>query len=219
MRRCRTVLAVGALALTLAAAGCSGGGGEAATGDTPPSSSPPVTTAPAPAATGVPTPPSGWAPAREKDLVFALPPGFTTLPQGTGMAGAAHQWAKTDDADLSIPPAVAVFVETGAVGPLAFRTDALSKVRSVDLGAQPFGPPRALAVPGSAGANVLEWRWDYDVRKDGNPVPSRQVEVLVQTDGDAQYGLLLGAPSAFLTDDVVAAFTSSIAVVPVDGAA
>lgn len=218
MRCPRIVLAVGALALALAAAGCSGAG-KAATGDGPSPTSRPATTTPAPTATGVPTPPPGWTSAREKDLVFALPPGFTALPQGTGMPGAAHQWAKTDEAELAIPPAVAVFVETGSVGPLAFRTDALSKVRSIDLGAQPFGPARAVQVPGSVGANALEWRWDYDVRKDGNAVPSRQVEVLVQTAGDTQYGLLLGAPSAFLTDDVVSAFTSSIAVVPVDGAA
>jgi hypothetical protein len=207
----RAVLA-GVLVLSLGIAGCSAG--TDASSDTP-SPSPPASTTPA----TVPTPPPGWSPAREGDLVFALPPGFTPRPDGSGIAGATHQWTKADDPELPLPPAAAVFVETGAVGPLGVRTELLSGVRSADLGARPFGPPQPVQVPGSVGANRLEWRWDYDVLADHDPVASRQVEVLVQTAGDRQYGLMLGGPSAFLTDEVVNAFTSSIAVVPVDGRA
>lgn len=210
----RRAALAGVLVLSLAVAGCSGGT-DAGSGGTPSPSSTPTSTTPA----TVPTPPPGWTAAREGDLVFALPPGFVPRPEGTGIAGATHQWTKTDDPELPIPPAVAVFVETGSVGPLGVRTELLSGVRSADLGAEPFGPPQPVQVPGSVGANLLEWRWDYDVLADHDPVASRQVEVLVQTEGDRQYGLMLGAPSAFLTDDVVSAFTASIAVVPVDGAA
>jgi hypothetical protein len=205
----------GVLVLSLAVSGCSGGTGSASTTPSPTRSPGPT---PAAAATA-PTPPAGWTAAREGDLVFALPPGFTPRPDGSGIAGATHQWTKTDDPQLPLPPAAAVFVETGAVGPLGVRTELLRSVRSADLGAQPFGPAQPVQVPGSMGANRLEWRWDYDVLADHDPVASRQVEVLVQTAGDRQYGLMLGAPSTFLTDDVVDAFTSSIAVVPVDGAA
>lgn len=211
----RQAVLAGVLVLSLGVAGCSGGGNEAASSGAPSPSPTASSTTPVSA----PTPPPGWTAAREGDLVFALPPGFSPRPEGSGIAGATHQWTKTDDPDLPLPPAVAVFVETGSVGPLGVRTELLTSVRSADLGAQPFGPPQPVQVPGSVGANRLEWRWDYDVLADHDPVASRQVEVLVQTAGDRQYGLMVGAPSSFLTDDVVNAFVSSIAVVPVDGAA
>jgi len=45
-------------------------------------------------------------------------------------------------------------------------------------------------------------------------VPSRQVEVVVQGPGPAQYGLLLGGPATYFTDELMTAFTSSLALLP-----
>jgi hypothetical protein len=164
-----------------------------------------------------PTVPDGWAPARQGALVFALPDGFTKRPPGGGMPGAAAQWTKTDSTALAVPPAVAVFAETGRVGPLGVRAELLADSRKVQLGVGPTGPARQVRVPGALGATVLEWVWDYDVLADKPPVPSRQVEVLVQTSGPEQYGLLLGGPSKYLTDQVVADFLAAVAVQPGGG--
>ena len=203
----RVALLVG-LAGLLAAAGCSGDSTDA--GSTPSSS-----TSPSSAATPVasPTVPAGWTGAQQGSLAFALPPGFTKRPEGSGMPGAAAQWTNTSDAKLAIPPAVAVFVETGAVGPLEVRTDLVGKARSAELGAQPVGPAATVDVPGSTGAKSLEWVWDYAPVQGQPAVPSRQVEVVVQTAGDEQYGLLIGGPASYLTDEIVDSFLSSIAVV------
>lgn len=135
------------------------------------------------------------------------------------MPGAAAQWTKIDDPKLKIPPAVAVFVETENVGPLQVRTQLVTQARTAELGAQPTGPASDLQVPGSLGAQAVEWKWDYDFLRDQPPVPSRQVEVVVQTEGPEQYGLLIGGPVEFLTDDVLQDFESSIAVVAEGSAA
>jgi hypothetical protein len=209
---------LGAILLVAASAACSSGGsaGSPPAGSTGPA--PAATTSPtAPAA--APTVPAGWTPARQGDLVFALPPGFTIRPQGSGMPGASNQWTKTDDATLKIPPAVAVFVETGRVGPLGVRTDLIAKARTAELSADPVGPARSVQVPGSTGTNLLEWRWDYAFVAGQPAVPSRQVELVVQTSGEQQYGLLLGSPATYLTDALVEEFTSSVAVLPTGGAA
>lgn len=202
--------AVAAVALTACSSDDAGSAAQpsGATGSPTASATTPTTAASRP-----PTPP-GWTAAQQGRLAFALPPGFAPRPEGAGMPGAAAQWTKTDDPKLKIPPAVAVFVETGNVGPLKVRTDLVTQARTAELGAQPTGPATDLQVPGSLGAQAVEWKWDYDFLRDQPPVPSRQVEVIVQTQGPEQYGLLIGGPVEFLTDDVLQAFESSIAVVP-----
>ncbi|MGN6301114.1 MAG: hypothetical protein ACTHN8_08490 [Angustibacter sp.] len=217
-RRPRPAWTLGVVLVALALSACSGASTTAGDGarSTTPSRTPSGSTSPTSAR---PTPPAGWTPAQQGRLAFALPPGFTARPAGVGMPGAAGQWTKTDAPELKIPPAVAVFVETGSVGPLEVRTKLVTQARTAELGSQPVGPATDLAVPGSTGAKVVEWRWDYDVVSDQPPVPSRQVEVVVQTDGAEQYGLLIGAPAQYLTDDVVSAFTSSLAIVPEGSAA
>lgn len=208
------VAAVAAVALTACSSDGTGSAAQpsGATGSpTTPSTASPTT--PTDAGSRPPTPP-GWTAAQQGRLAFALPPGFTPRPEGAGMPGAAAQWTKADDPTLKIPPAVAVFVETGNVGPLTVRTELVTQARTAELGAQPTGPASDLQVPGSLGAQAVEWKWDYDFLRDQPPVPSRQVEVIVQTQGPEQYGLLIGGPVEFLTDDVLRAFESSIAVVP-----
>ncbi len=204
-------LAVLVGAALVAVTGCSSGADGAAAG----SSSGPSSTASVSPTTAVarPMPPAGWSPAQQGRLAFALPPGFTQRPEGAGMPGATAQWTKTDDPQLKIPPAVAVFVETGNVGPLEVRTQLVTQARTAELGAEPAAPASDLQVPGSTGAKAVEWRWDYDFVRDQPPVPSRQVEIVVQTTGPEQYGLLLGGPVEFLTDDVLRDFEASIAVV------
>jgi hypothetical protein len=195
--------------------------GAPATGPDPagPASSRTSTAAGTPTPTGTPTAPKGWTVTRQGDLTFALPPGFTQVAGGAGMPGAAAQWTKAGATGLAVPPAVAVFVETGRVGPLGVRTELVRRARTAELGADPFGPARPTVVPGSLGATTLEWVWDYDVVAGRRPVPSRQIEVLVQAAGPRQYGLLIGAPATYLTDDLVDAFTASIAVLPTEGVA
>ncbi len=211
-----TAVLLGCLALVPAA--CSGG--SEATGERTPTPAPTVSPSGSGSPTGVtPTVPDGWAPARQDALTFALPAGFTKRPSGTGMPGAAAQWTKTDSTRLAVPPAAAVFVETGRVGPLGVRTELLKDTRTAQLGAEPKGPARAVRVPGALGATVLEWAWDYAFVADEPPVPSRQVEVVVQTSGAEQYGVLLGGPAAYLTDQVVADFLASVAVKPAGGPA
>jgi hypothetical protein len=214
-RRPHPLWALGALLAAVALTACSGSSGGTATsaGATTPATSSPS------AAPARPTPPPGWTPAQQGRLAFALPPGFTARPGGAGMPGAAAQWTKTDAPELKIPPAVAVFVETGSVGPLEVRTQLVTQARTAELGAEPVGPAGDVRVPGSTGAKVVQWRWDYDFLRDQPPVPSRQVEVVVQTDGPEQYGLLLGGPVDFLTDEVLSAFTGSLAVLPEGSAA
>lgn len=214
------LLAVAALAL----AACSPGAGSGSASDQRPGG---TTSAPAtPATPTTPTPtvsrpprPEGWTSAQHGRLAFALPPGFTQRPDGAGMPGAAAQWTKADDPRLKIPPAVAVFVETENVGPLPVRTELVTRARTAELGAEPTGPARDVRVPGSLGAQAVEWKWDYDFVRGQPPVPSRQVEILVQTQGPEQYGLLIGGPVEFLTDDVLQAFEASIAVVAEGSAA
>jgi len=202
-----------ALAAVAAAAACSSSvdGGAQPSGSAGAASS--ATAAPT-GATATPSLPAGWTAAREGELSFALPPGFKVRPPGSGMPGATNQWTKTDDPQLAIPPAVAVFVETGRVGPLDVRTDLVGRARSAELGAEPVGAPREVEVPGSIGAQALEWRWDYAFVTGQPPVPSRQVEVVVQGPGPAQYGLLLGGPATYFTDELMTAFTSSLALLP-----
>ena len=212
----RVRLAVLTAAGVLAVAACSSGGGSSS-GASSPSPSTPSASATTPVAT--PSVPAGWTAAQQGRLAFALPPGFTQRPEGSGMPGAAAQWTKTDDTSLKIPPAVAVFVETDHVGPLQVRTQLITQARTAELGADPVGPATDLQVPGSIGAKAVEWTWDYDFVRGQPPVPSRQVEVIVQTAGPEQYGLLLGGPVEFLTDDVLRDFEASIAVVAEGSAA
>ncbi|WP_157371589.1 hypothetical protein [Angustibacter sp. Root456] len=221
-RRSHVGWALGALVVAVALSACSGSSARTSAGGdaTSPSSasSPPSATASS-SSTARPTLPAGWTAVQQGRLAFALPPGFTARPEGAGMPGAAAQWTKTDAPELKIPPAVAVFVETGNVGPLEVRTKLVTQARTAELGAEPVGPATDVTVPGSTGAKAVEWRWDYDFLNDQPPVPSRQIEVVVQTGGPEQYGLLIGAPAEYLTDDVVAAFTASLAVLPEGSAA
>jgi hypothetical protein len=209
IRATRTVALLGCVAI--GAAACSGGSDGRTPGPAPTASR---SGTPGRSPASAPTVPDGWAPVRQGALTFAIPAGFTKRPPGTGMPGATTQWTKADDSGLAIPPAVAVFVETGQLGPLGVRTELLRDSRKATLGVDPTGPARQVQVPGASGAAVLEWVWDYDFLADKPPVPSRQVEVLVQTPGPEQYGLLLGGPSKYLTDDVVTDFLASVALQP-----
>jgi hypothetical protein len=157
-----------------------------------------------------PVVPAGWTPVQQDELVLALPPGFTARPAGSGMPGAAAQWTDVDEPALAAP-AVAVFVETGQVGPLELRTDLVSRARSAQLGVAPALPPRAVRVPGSVAARVLEWSWEQPVGGT-RPVASRQVELVVQAAGRRQYGVLLGGPSWYLTDQLVHDVEGTVAV-------
>lgn len=208
----RIAAGVALLAVALLAA-CSPDGSR---GSAPPA--PAIPSGPTSGSTSGSTVPAGWTAARQGDLVFALPPGSTERPAGAGMPGAASQWTKTDDPALQIPPAVAVFVETGRVGPLAVRTELIARARTAELGAEPVGPARPVRAPGSIGANSLEWVWDYAFLTDRPSVPSRQVEIVVQTSGQTQYGLLIGGPASYLTDELVNSFTDSVAIVAGQGA-
>jgi hypothetical protein len=218
IRVTRTAALLGCVAIGVAAcSGASGGSGGSGAGTRGPAPTTSRSGIPGPSPASSPTVPQGWAPARQGALTFALPAGFTKRPPGTGMPGAATQWTKADSTGLAIPPAVAVFVETGRLGPLGVRAELLRDSRKATLGVDPIGPARQVQVPGAAGAAVLEWVWDYDFLADKPPVPSRQVEVLVQTSGSEQYGLLLGGPSKYLTDDVVTGFLASVALQPAEG--
>jgi hypothetical protein len=112
-----------------------------------------------------------------------------------------------------------VFVETGPVVPLAVRIRLVAAARSAELGTQPGAPAADVAVPGSTGAAALEWRWPYSLAPGRAPVPSRQVELLVQTSDREQYGLLLGGPADVVTDELVRTLETTLAVVPVTGSA
>ncbi len=160
----------------------------------------------------VPNAPPGWTLQRQGDLAFALPPGFTARPADAGLAASA-QWTKADDRRLPVAPAVAVYVETGQVGPLSVRATEVSRVRTAELGVDPARPVHDVTVPGSAAAVAAEWRWDVALGAGQPAVPSRQVEVVVQTTGSRQYGVMLGGPQHYLTDQVVADFVASLAVV------
>jgi hypothetical protein len=191
-RATRTVALLGCVAI--GAAACSGGSDGRTPGPAPTASR---SGTPGRSPASAPTVPDGWAPVRQGALTFAIPAGFTKRPPGTGMPGATTQWTKADDSGLAIPPA-----------------ELLRDSRKATLGVDPTGPARQVQVPGASGAAVLEWVWDYDFLADKPPVPSRQVEVLVQTPGPEQYGLLLGGPSKYLTDDVVTDFLASVALQP-----
>ncbi len=156
--------------------------------------------------------PAGWTSQRQGALSFALPPGFVAVAPGAGVREATAQWTKTGDRALAAPPAVVLYVEDGALGPLAARAALVTRSRSAELGVQPSRPLHAVPVPGSEGARAAEWTWDQSLGTSGKPVPSRQVEVVVQTSGRQQYGLTLGGPAAYLSDQVVEDFLGSISV-------
>ncbi len=156
--------------------------------------------------------PDGWTQQRQGDLSFALPPGFAPVPAGAGLVAAAAQWTKSPDRGLVVAPAVVVYVENGTVGPLAARATLVTRSRSAEFGVQPSRPLHAVPVPGSSGAAAAEWAWDQPLGATKKPVASRQVEVVVQVDGRQQYGLSLGGPAAYVTDQVVADFLASVAV-------
>lgn len=156
--------------------------------------------------------PAGWSVQRQGALSFALPPGFAPVPSGTGLAAAAAQWTKTDERVLLVAPAVVVYVENGPVGPLAARAALVTRSRSAELGVQPSRPLRAVPVPGSAGAASAGWTWDQPLGATKTSVASRQVEVVVQVAGRQQYGLSLGGPATYVTDQLVAGFLASVTV-------
>ncbi|GAB3591158.1 hypothetical protein GCM10027446_08150 [Angustibacter peucedani] len=160
----------------------------------------------------LPTAPEGWTTQQQGALSFALPPGFEPVPSGAGLTVAAAQWTKTDDRKLAVAPAAVVYLENGAVGPLAVRGALVTRSRSAELGVQPSRPLRTVPVPGSAGAAAVEWTFGQRLRAVKKPLASRQLEVVVQLDGREQYGLSLGGPAAFLTDQVVQDFLASITV-------
>jgi hypothetical protein len=135
-------------------------------------------------------------------------------PDGTGIPGASVSFVGRRGEGASIPAAIGAFVERGAVGPLDLRTELVTRVRNDQLRAEPVGPARTLDVPGAIGATVVEWRWDYVLTPGDDPVPSRQVEVVVQVDGPIQYALLFGAPDTVLTDGMLRYFLGSLEVAP-----
>lgn len=156
--------------------------------------------------------PAGWTSQRQGVLSFALPPGYVAVAPGAGVAAATAQWTKAGDRALAVPPAVVLYVEDGAVGPLAARAALVTRSRSAELGAQPWRPLRSVPVPGSAGALAVQWSWDQPMGASAKPVPSRQVEVVVQVPGRQQYGLSIGGPAAYLSDQIVEDFLGSISV-------
>ncbi|WP_460445186.1 hypothetical protein [Angustibacter aerolatus] len=210
-------LVLGAALLGLLPLAACGTGDQPASASATPSATPSATATPS-SSVSTPPVPAGWTPVRQDDLVLALPPGFAPVAAGGGMPGAAAQWTRPD-AKLPVPPAIAVFSETGRVGPLDVRADLLRTTRSAQLGAQPVGAPTSVTVPGAAGALRLEWVWDYAVVAGKPAVPSRQVELVVQTAGERQYGLLVGAPETYLTDEVLQQVLATVAVVPSGSAA
>lgn len=156
--------------------------------------------------------PAGWAGQQQGLLSFALPPGFVAVAPGTGIGTATAQWTKPAKRAVAPPPAVVLYVESGAVGPLAARAALVTRSRSAELGVQPSRPVRPVPVPGSVGAASAEWTWNQPLRSTAKPVASRQVEVLVQTRGAQQFGLSLGGPASYLTDQIVDDFLRSISV-------
>jgi hypothetical protein len=156
--------------------------------------------------------PDGWTRGSAGRLGFAVPPGLT--PSADLIPQTTVTYRGVAPADGSPPPAVGVFVESGNLGPLAVRTAVVTKVRTGQLGSPPVGPSRAITVAGATGASATEWRWDYRVGPDAPTVASRQIEVVLETSGPDQYGLLFGGPEAVLSDKVVDGFLAALQVRP-----
>ncbi len=202
-----------AAVLSACATGSAGGGAQASASGAGPSGAGASSTPPASGSVTAAPLPAGWTRGEAEGLSFGVPPGLTlTTSGGIPEAQVTYRGAATPGGPT--PPALAAFVEHGNVGPLEVRTQLVTKVRTAQLGAPPDGPARTVTVPGSVGATVTEWHWDYSVTAGADPVPSRQLEVVVQTSGSVQYGLLLGGPTPQLPDALVQTFLASLQVSP-----
>jgi hypothetical protein len=206
------LLAAGAV---IALASCGGDGGSTGSGPVAPS----WATVPPPATTyaGVSELPSGWERDRTEGFSYGLPPGIRRLTdRRVPGASATYLWPEDTDTGTGeqtggLPPVIAVFVEPDQTTPLMLRTTLVTERRNQQLGTTPVGPPQVVVLPGGT-ATVTEWRWDHRTDPDSEPVPRRQIEVIVETTGTMHYGVLFGGPPDTLTDEVVATFLGSLRV-------
>lgn len=157
--------------------------------------------------------PSGWTVWQVDRLVFAVPPGMEPS-EDNSIPSSTVTFVPPPNDDGETLGALAVFVETGAVGPLAIRTDVLEDVRNDQTGTEPLEPAAPLEVPGSAGASTLRYQYDVDVPETGRTTDSVQVDVTVQMpDPGPQYGAFLSASTELLSLEDLDAFSSSFRVV------
>ena len=158
--------------------------------------------------------PASWEAHQVEGLTFALP---DFMRSSDDLIPGTTETLRAVEGEGEVPAAAGVFVETGDVAPLDVRADVVRQVRVAQLGEDPVGEPRVLEVAGAEAAVVFLWEWDYDF-PGGPTVPSRQVEVVIASEGTPQYGLLVGGPAEVVTEEVVEDLLASLAVSPADEA-
>ncbi len=157
--------------------------------------------------------PEGWTVWQVDRLVLAVPPGFEPSADNS-IPSSTVTFVPPPNDDGETLGALAVFVETGAVGPLAVRTDVLEDIRSDQTGTEPLEPAAELDVPGAVGATTLRYQYDIDVPETGRSTDSLQVDVTVQMpDPGPQYGAFLSASTEIVSTEDLDAFTGSLRVV------
>jgi hypothetical protein len=158
--------------------------------------------------------PEGWTVWQVDRLVLAVPPGMTPAGEGEGIPSSSVTFLPEPDEDGEVRAALAVFVETGAVGPLAVRTQLLEQIRTDQTGTEPLEPPTVVDVPGSAGATSLRYRYDVQGPVTGETFDSLQVDVTVQVlDPAPQYGVFLSGAVDLLSEDDLDSLVRSLRVV------
>jgi hypothetical protein len=199
-----------ALVAVLLGSGC--GGGSSTGGDpTGPSGSTDTSAAASSAPAGVAsqTPVSEGGPrVTAERLSVSMPAGLSG--SSDNLDGAAVTYRGTPPPQGGPQPLVALFVEHRPVGPLEVRTQLLAKLRSAQVGAEPSGPARQVAVRGALGAQVLDWRWTYPASGSTPSGAVRLVEVVIQTAGPDQYGVKFVGPAPVLTDAAVDGLIASL---------
>jgi hypothetical protein len=158
--------------------------------------------------------PEGWTVWQVDRLVLAVPAGMTPRREGEGIPSSSVTFLPEPDEDGEVRAALAVFVETGAVGPLAVRTQLLEQIRTDQTGTEPLEPPTEVDVPGSAGATSLRYRYDVRGPVTGATFDSLQVDVTVQVlDPGPQYGVFLSGAVDLLSEDDLDSLVRSLRVV------
>jgi len=160
--------------------------------------------------------PEGWRTWQVDRVVFALPEALEPSTD-RNIPSASVSFFSPLQAGETVSGA-AVFVETGAVGPLSVRTDLLEQVRTSQTGTEPVRGPEELDVPGSAGATRLDYAYDLTIAETGRSAASLQVDVTIQMpDPGPNYGAFLSAVTSEVDEADLTAFAESFRVLDIQG--
>lgn len=176
----------------------------------------------APAAEAVPSDldvgaPADWNVWQVDRVVFALPGDFEPSTDRR-IPSASTSFFSPLNADGETVAGAAVFIETGAVGPLEIRTDLLEQVRSSQFGAEPTRGPEPVEVPGALGATRVDYAYDLTVAETGRVAPSLQVDVTIQVpDPGPQYSAFLNATTEEVDEADLDTFVDSFRVLDEQG--